>query len=299
MPPTDLTSSLSFSRRAEVRRNLRVMALLELLLVLTLVAWGATSGAPARAQDGLEVGVDANPSGNSATSLGSIESCTSVRIGETFSVDIFVANVKALLGWEAYFVYDTAVVNVVDRDVRMFQASSPGSSVFDASEGLPDDDGRYRLGAADIAEPPSPDSGSGVLARLTLRSVGAGVTPASISPIDTNGDGTPDLGPSLVDVSGNPIGDADGDRLLDNPAVNAWIAVDTACPTGAPAGPTTPPLTTTPQAVAAEGPNGGGAGILGSEGEGLWPWACVAGGLAALALAGLAAGHAPGRRPRS
>ncbi|MDP2949127.1 MAG: cohesin domain-containing protein [Chloroflexota bacterium] len=222
-------------------RNLCVMALVGLLLTLTLVAWGALGGSRADAQGGLEVGVDANPSGNSATSLGSIESCISVRNGETFSVDIFVANVKDLLGWEAYFVYDPSILQVVGRNVRMFQASSPGSNLFDASEGLPDDDGRYRLGAADIAEPPSPDSGSGVLARLTLKALSAGVSSASLPLLDLTGDGRPDLGPIMTDVAGKAIADQDGDGFFDGASSQAWIAVDAPCPDKPPPGLPTPP----------------------------------------------------------
>jgi hypothetical protein len=205
-------------------------------MMVAFAAWA--EGNPARgegaAQGTVSIGVDADPTGNTATSLGPIDSCVSVSSGETFQVDIFVTDVVDLLAWETYFSYDMAVVKITDRDVMMFQAANPDSQVFDVSEGLPDIDGRYRIAAADISEPPAPDSGSGVLARLTLEAVGSGVSPASLSPVDVNGDGKIDYGPFLRDAQGESVGDADGDGFFDGPIVNAEIAVDMACPGGTP-----------------------------------------------------------------
>jgi hypothetical protein len=190
------------------------------------------------------------------------------------------------------------VLRIAQRDVKTFLAASAGSRVFDASEALPDLDGRYQLAAVDIAQPLSPDSGSGVLARVSLQAIGRGLSPLALPLIDDNGDGVPELGPSLVDAAANRLGDANGDTLLDNPAAAAWIAVDSTCPTGVPPGTATPPITPTPAATVTEGPDGGGAGILNTGDGRLWPWVCIAGGPAALAVAGLAVGYSPGRPPR-
>ncbi len=218
-------------------------ALAGVVLALTASAGGVLTRGYSAAQEGVTIGVDADPTGNTATSLGAIDSCLSVNTDDTFQVDVFVADVVDLLAWETYFSYDMTVIKVADRDVMMFQAANPGSEVFDVSEGLPDIDGRYRIAAADIAEPPAPDSGSGVLARLTLEAVGSGVSPASLSPIDVTGDGTMDLGPVLRDSEGRLMGDVDGDSFFDGPIANAQIAVDTACPAGTPvASPTPPPV---------------------------------------------------------
>ena len=176
------------------------------------------------------VGVDADPTGNTATSLGPIESCVSVVTGDTFQVDVFVMDVVDLLAWETYFVYDNAIIRVVDHDVQMFQAANDGSNVFDVSENLPDIDAQYRLSGADIGDPPAPDSGSGVLASITLEAIGPGTSPARLASVDVNGDGTTDLGTFLRDVGGHPISDADGDGVFDGQTFDATIAVDTACP---------------------------------------------------------------------
>ena len=290
-------------------------------VVLAVIACteGALGGSESAAQVSVAIGIDADPTGNTATSLGAIDSCFSVSIGETFQVDLFANDVVDLLAWEAYFTYDMSIVNIVSGDVMMFQAANSGSNVFDVSEGLPDIDGWYGMAAVDVAEPPAPDSGSGVLARLTLKAVGAGVSPASLSPIDVNGDGTMDLGPSLKDLEGKPISDLDGDGFFDGPISNAQIAVDTACPGGgAVATPTTPggsrspvasvspvietpPISPTPETPAAAtstppstpqpgSPTATGTGS--TEGEGS-AWASgpaiigyVAGGLAVLLLGG-------------
>jgi hypothetical protein len=227
------------------------IALAGMLVAFTAWAEGNPARGEGAAQGTVSIGVDADPTGNTATSLGPIDSCVSVRSGDTFQVDIFVTDVVDLLAWETYFSYDMTVVKITDRDVMMFQAANPGSQVFDASEGLPDIDGRNRIAAADISEPPAPDSGSGVLARLTLEAVGSGVSPASLSPIDVNGDGIIDYGPFLRDAQGTSVGDADGDGFFDGPIINAEIAVDTACPGGTSVASSTPtpvPPSQTPSA---------------------------------------------------
>lgn len=213
-----------------------------------LAAWlGAVGGERESAAQGpVSIGVDADPTGNAATSLGSIDRCISVSSGDSFQVDLFVGDVADLLAWEVYFTYDITVVKVEKGDVMMFQAANAGSQVFDLSDPLPDLEGRYRIAAADIAQPHAPDSGSGVLARLTLKAVGAGVSQASLTGIDWNGDGTIDLGPFLRDTEGKAIGDADGDGFFDGPIANAQIAVDTACPAATPAVSPPPPASPIP-----------------------------------------------------
>jgi hypothetical protein len=253
-------------------------------------------GAETIAQGTVTLGVDVDPTGNTATSLGTIEPCTSVGINDSFDIDIFITNVIDLLGWEAYFVYDPSVINVIGRNAQMFQAANAGSEVFDASEALPDADGQYRLAAVDIGEPPAPDSGSGVLARLTLQAVGAGASPAALALLDINGDGKPDLGPSLTDVQGDHIGDVNDDALFDGPISSARIAVDTACPeaTLTPAA-TATPVGAMPGAVLA--PDGGAGGMLQGSGA---PWVApfIAGGVLGFMTGGLILFRTLGRRAR-
>ena len=276
-------------------------------------------------QGGPTIGVDADPAGNSATSLGSIDSCISVQKGDTFQIDIFVADVEDLLGWEAYFSFDGDVVNVTDRDVRLFLAASPNSDVFDASDVLPSTGGLYRVGAVDLSQPPSPDAGSGVLARLTLEAVGAGLSQAVLISIDANNDGKTDLGPQLSNSDLQAIGDVNGDGFFDGTVLSGQIAVDRDCaaeptrtplatdtPATSPTGGATPIVTTTatgtpataetasvtpritPTPVTTTSPTPGADGTVTPEGDGGTDWTSggfiamyvVFGGVAVLLLGG-------------
>jgi hypothetical protein len=256
-----------------------------LLLASLLLVQSLLRPADGTAQELTTLGVDADPTGNTATSLGSIEHCTSVKTGDTFEVDIFITNATDLLAWEAYFVYDPSILRVEARYARLFQMANAGSNVFDASEAPPGEPGRYRIAAADIADPPAPDSGSGVLARLTLLALSTGVSLASLPPIDVTGDGRPDFGPTLADAAGKRIADANEDGLFDGPVIDAWIAVDTACPqlpppapTFAPFTPTTstppPPLTPSPSPLATLTTTPSATGI-GGEGNDDPPWRVI------------------------
>jgi len=231
-----------------MRTKLASVALAGVMLALTASAGVVLDRGYSAAQETLTIGVDADPTGNTATSLGPITPCLSVSSGDTFQVDVFVAGVNDLLAWETYLFYDTSIINIADRDVSMFQAANTGSNVFDASEGLPDIDGQYGIGALDLADPPSPDSGSGVLARLTLEAVGTGVSSLSLSATDIDGDGSMDLGPWLRDLKAELISDSDGDTFFDGPIVNAEIRVGGACPDVTPVAlpsPTLPPSSPT------------------------------------------------------
>jgi hypothetical protein len=99
-----------------------------------------------------------------------------------------------------------------------------------------------------MGQPSSPHSGSGVLARLTLKAVGAGISPAILITLDANNDGKPDLGSRLKDPQEKPLGDINSDEFFDGTVVNAQIAVDRDCPPG-PA-PTAIPSSTTSPATA-------------------------------------------------
>jgi hypothetical protein len=175
------------------------------------------------------IAIDADPTDNTANSLGAIDTCIEVSPDATFDVDFVITNTVDLLAWETYVTYDESVLEVVDRDVGMFLATGPERDVFDASENVPDGDGVYRLTAADIASPPYSHTGSGVLARLTFTAVDQGVTLVSAAPIDRNQDGMPDVGPVFKDLDNSLIGDSNGDSFFDGPTADARVAVDASC----------------------------------------------------------------------
>jgi hypothetical protein len=272
-----------------MRQAAFAVASMAVVLAHVLLAGSAPGYRSAAAQQAVSLAVDADPSGNTATSLGDTDQCASLATGDSFQVDIVVRDVEELLGWESYIIYDASILKLTDRDVRLFLAANAGSNVFDASDAPANANGRYRVAAADIADPPVPDSGSGVLARLTFDALAPGVSLISLRGLDISGDGRPDVGPILTAVGGQRIGDDNGDAYFDGPTADAWVAVDTVCPSEPPPqltvapftpvpstpivihiGSATPPTTPTPTStpLAADGTSDGGDGP---------PWALIGG----------------------
>lgn len=205
------------------------------ILAFSVLIGGSTPATLAQGSPTLAIDVD--PTGNSATLLGTREVCIEVDNGATFDVDLTVENVTDLSAWTVYVGLDTDIVHVVDRDVQMFVASGPGANAFDFSNSVPHDADRpYLVGAANIADPPEGITGSGVLARLTLEAVGSGSTDlvAGLQPTST---GEP-VGPTLTDVNGNQIADSDDDSFFDAPILDARVAVDEGCDGSVAEGPT-------------------------------------------------------------
>ena len=213
---------------------------------------------PARAA-GPSLVIDAGTSGNQANAVGTIENCISVPKDTEFQMDVIVRDVSDLLAWEIYLDYDGAIVTVTDQNVKLFQQANLGSSVLDISERVPDGSGFHHLAAFDSSDPPTPDSGTGVLARVTFKAVGSGDTKIQFGDRDLDGDGAPDKATLMRDSDTRPIGDTNGDSLFDGQSTGAEVAVDQDCPAGT---------------VVAPAPESA------SSGSGSLPW-IIAGGVAA------------------
>jgi hypothetical protein len=209
------------------------LVLVTAVLVAALLVMSPPAGlvAPSlHAQTPTSIGVDVVPSGNTATSIGNVQACASAQQGDSFIVDILIT-VNDLLAWELPVSYNPDVLEVTGRDVqKQFQSANPGSQILDLSDKVPDDDGRYELQAVDTADPPSPDSGNGILARLTLKARGPGISPLGIAPVDLDGDNKPDRGILLRQANGDIAGDVNGDSIFDGPALDAEIRVGQPCP---------------------------------------------------------------------
>ena len=158
-----------------------------------------------------------------------IDDCIEADEGDVLQLQIRVSGVSDLLAWEILFAYDRHLIEVVDRQVREFLSEGPNSNVFDFSDPIPSSKGIYRLAAADIALGATAESGDGVLAILTLRALGKGISPAAIFRADLNGDGIIDLGPQLTAAGGSAIGDNDGDNLFDGTIRSGQIAIGESC----------------------------------------------------------------------
>jgi hypothetical protein len=274
-------------------RVVLISACLVLISAPGAILLGSSQQVVGASQVSTTVGVDADPTGNEAASLGQIDACISVATGETFDVDVVVTDVTDLSGYEADFVYDGSVVSLVAMDPELFLAAEPGSNLVDLSAGrLPDTDGTYHMLVADVSQSVGED-GSGVLARLTLQAVGQGASDLSLSQV------------ILGDSSARAIGDTDGDSYFDGPVSKARVYVDEACPSGplpglTPASPSAVSPEATPASPAAATPTPGTvepispAAAATGDGSG-FPWAIVGGASAGGVVVALALALVAGR----
>ena len=207
-------------------KHFTVAALRVLPLLLTLLAAAALLRAEgAVAQGPTLIGVDAKVADNGASVIGKVDSCVEVEVGDTFPLDIYVGGAEGLRAWELRFVFNHAVVKIIDHDFNLFLlTTAPSGSVFPSLFEVEKPD-RYFLAAAEFR---TPDSGSGVLTRLTLEAVAAGRSPAAIATDPAY------LSPRLTDTETN------GDELFGGPISQAEVAVGEPCAAGAPKSTPTP-----------------------------------------------------------
>jgi len=210
-----------------LHHTLTISLLLLAASILTTVSGQADATEAQQAQT--SIGIDANPAGNTGTNLETIDECVSMRSGETKDIDIFVEDVDDLLAWEMVLTFEPGVLEIVGGDVQFLLATTDDSNVQDVSGELPDSDGRYQLAAFDAADPAAPESGSGLLARVSVKAVGPGISPLGLPQSDLDDDGNPDEGPLLRDTDANAIGDENGDTLFDGTIIEASVAVDETC----------------------------------------------------------------------
>lgn len=183
------------------------------------------------------MGVDVDPSGNTATSLGTIDRCIDVSVGQTFDIDVFVDAIpegRDLAGFNYYLDYDPSKLQVNACNHDMLLASEPGSDVVDVSDEVcriigspPDTDGTMLVGAADLGGAPEPGGSLGVLGRYQLEAVGAGTSVLILEPFHSGGivaDSSPAFIPvdEIHDGNWTPMygiisvgGDIDGDGVGD------------------------------------------------------------------------------------
>ena len=146
-----------------------------LLLAVALLALDA-AGTDASHAGGMDaMSIDLDPTGNTATSLGPLDSCVEARQGDVVTVDVTALNVPAataMIGFSYRIEYDESRVWVETQDQQFFLASNPGSGLLNASQPTPDQDlnNEWIASAADLSDwgIVSPEYGSGVLSRLTI-----------------------------------------------------------------------------------------------------------------------------------
>ena len=158
----------------------RVLLVVAVLAALATVStWFAL---PGRADHDLvlELGLDADTSGNSANAIGVRDECVSVASGQEFEVDLVVKDVPApihgpggISSLNGALLYDPSRISVLDIDGGYILGAA-GGSVADISDATPDSDGEFVISLADFGGPA--EHGDGVLARLTLKAEGTGST---------------------------------------------------------------------------------------------------------------------------
>src|SRR5438132_2427086 len=178
--------------------------------------------------------IDANPSGNTATSLGPVDGCARLEPGSIYNVDYVVDAVpqdRPMIGFDVEIRYDPSLFEAVNVDDHLLLAAvgaySPLASLSDT---LPDSDGKLRISVLDTASSTDPqanvESGAGVLARVAFRAKSPGISKIAIG-LDQD----PLLYPLVLDTQDEMIL---ADRLS-----TASLAVGEDCP----------PVTTEPEII--------------------------------------------------
>jgi hypothetical protein len=173
------------------------------------------------------VGVDVNPAGNTATSLGTINSCIPVDLQDSFYIDLIIQDVTNLNSVDGSFRFDGDILEVTGVDVQYILADTPGSSVSSYSDSVPNSSGSFQVTAFDYGV--APESGEGILARLEITAIGPGISKANF---DWRPDDYEISGVILLDETGTAIGDTSEppDDYFDGTILEAEIAVGEPCP---------------------------------------------------------------------
>ena len=190
-----------------MKRYLASALIVLLALTALILNTGGLGGQPAEAATAVAVGIDANSSGNTATSLGTIDTCRSVATGDIFTVDLFVQGVTGgVKGFDITIHSNPGAIRFPNPgqggalpNTQLMLAANAGSGVVDFSDApnVTETDGFFAVRAADQStNPASHENGAGVLARVTLKAVATGksalhATVPSVSPILIGGDGLP------------------------------------------------------------------------------------------------------------
>ena len=237
-------------------------------IVFGLIALGACllsngqGAAQAESEAMVVLGIDVDPSDNTATSLGTIDQCISVSSGADFDIDVFLDEIPSphnLGGFEYRLNYDSTVfqVNATDHGAgTSLIMSQAGSSVLELGDcsapgsPCPDTDGSLFVSIVDTgAEASAEGPGSlGVLGRYNLTVIGGedSLTLLSLSTLSFAGY-EPDV----------RLWEAEVDQVWDGNFTPTYgvIAIDTPCPeftaTPAPTATATVPVTATPAALTA------------------------------------------------
>ncbi len=189
-----------------------VIALVALALMgaRSLLGGGDTVHAiPAGTVD--EVAIDMDPAVAPANppngALGTRQICVSKAVGAIFDIDVTVKGIDAadrMTGFSFDLGYDPTKLNVVGFDaVGQMIGANGGTVNISFTDIPPDADGTFVVAESDFGAALA-ESGDGVLARITLESVGAGVSPLTLSTVII----VDDIGPAAIGTITTIVNDA-------------------------------------------------------------------------------------------
>ena len=196
------------------------LPLVAALVSASLACW-LMLGAPtsARGDHGPILSISVGSASSQQAAAG--PACAEIQVGEVFPVDVRVENVLELRVFELRVTYDSSVLSLEEADFDHFLVSTPPFGQIFPSFFLEEKAGRYFLAAANSQG--SPDTGSGVLARLQMRAIGEGMGEIGIQTEPTV------FGPRLQNGIGEFIGDETGDGFFDGTVLNGMAAVNANC----------------------------------------------------------------------
>jgi len=150
---------------------------------------------PSEGLQAVTVGIDVDPTGNAATTLGTLERCTSVAnsAGSQFTIDVFIDEIPSgqnIAGFGYSLHFDASRLVLAAQDHSLLLASAPGSQPFDTlGDRVPDTDGSHTVAVADFG-PEEVGPVKGVLGRYAVEVLAGapnGVAEFSLSAVDMGG----------------------------------------------------------------------------------------------------------------
>lgn len=205
---------------------------------LAIALLGGAAEAYSSQSGGMEaISIDMATAGNGPSSIAARQDCAEAAPGDVITLDVTAAGIPASTAMAAYTYtldYPPRIASITNQEPMMLDAL-PGSSLFNAAQGMPDTDGSFRVSVADLGDnPATSEAGSGVLDRLTL----------SISA---------DAAPGVYALTLHSAGHIDGDNAVQPPQSvrNANLAIGASCDSAPP-----PPAGATPSQTMPASPDG-------------------------------------------
>jgi hypothetical protein len=143
---------------------------------------------PAAAGPLIEMGIDPEATGNTASTLGTLEPCVRVDVPSPafdgvsdHNIDVYIkGDIQAPIAYDVSVTYDQNVVHIAapgtDTLIKMPGATEP------TTEPVPDSDGTFIAGAIYLGPTEFGTPGDGVLVRLGLDIGGSGVVEFTLNP---------------------------------------------------------------------------------------------------------------------